>query len=110
MVRHRASSKEKLARAVLLRAVAAGLAAAALGAAGTANATCASISGVAAGTGCTRPATSFAIGHGPGTDDHAEGLFNVAIAVGTEPEASATRVGNSDHAVGNPADNGQVIR
>src|SRR5271167_1886601 len=82
MRQHRTISNNKLAGGVLLGAVASGLAAAALGGAGTANATCASISGIGNGNGCTSTPTSFAIGLGPNTTATASGLFDAAIANG----------------------------
>jgi hypothetical protein len=63
-----------------------------LGSAGVANASCASISGISAGTSggstCTSTATSFAVGLGNGTDAAASGLFDGSVAIGTGAEAS----------------------
>jgi len=73
-----AISKNKFAGGALLGAVASSLAAGA----GTAHATCASISGIGNGGGCTSTPTSFAIGIGPNTTASAQGLFTGAIAIG----------------------------
>ena len=73
-----------------LAAVASGaVAGAALSGAGTANATCASISGVGNGNGCTSTATSFALGLGNGTTATAAGTFSGAVAVGTNATAQS---------------------
>jgi hypothetical protein len=94
MGKHRAISTERRAGGLLLGAVASGaLAAAACGSAGTANATCASISGVGNGNGCTSAATSFAVGLGNNSTANAEGLFNGAVAVGDGSLAEAAGVG-----------------
>jgi len=57
-----------------------------LGSAGVANASCASISGISAGSSggstCTSTATSFAVGLGNGTDAAASGLFDGSVAIG----------------------------
>ena len=82
MGKHTSISNNKLAGGLLLGAVASSLAAAALGGAGTAGATCASIGGVSSGTGCTSTATSFAVGIGPNTTATASGLFDGAVANG----------------------------
>src|SRR5271167_539900 len=82
MAKHTAISRDRFAGGLLLGALAAGLAAAVLGAAGTASATCASINGVGNGNGCTSTATSFAVGLGPNTTANASGLFDGAVANG----------------------------
>jgi hypothetical protein len=86
MSQHRAKSKDKLAGDILLGAVASGLAAAALTCAGTASATCASISGIGnsttPGNFCTSTPTSFAVGLGNNVTAESNGLFSGAIAVG----------------------------
>jgi hypothetical protein len=82
MGRHRAISNNKLPGSVLVGAAASGLAVTALSSAGTANATCASISGIGNGGGCTSTPTSFAVGLGPSTTASASGLFSGAIANG----------------------------
>jgi hypothetical protein len=95
VAKHRSSSKspEKLAGGVLLGAVASGLATAALSSAGTANANCASISGVGNGPGqgggsCTSAPGSFAIGIGPNTTANATGIFDGAFAYGLDNGAT----------------------
>jgi hypothetical protein len=101
-------SKDKLAGGALLGAVASGLAAAALSCAGTANATCASISGIGNGPGigggsCNSSLTSFAVGLGTNAQASANGLFDSAIAIGDNSQV--TTVGNFDTgiAVGSPS-------
>jgi hypothetical protein len=96
------------------------MAAAALGVAGTASATCASISGIGDGGGCTSAPTSFAVGIGPNTTASAIGFFSGAVANGATngpldftdaetfgifdlaysggPNTSASAVGNANHA------------
>ena len=91
--------KNKVTGGVLLGAVASGLAAAALGGAGAASATCASISGLSAGSSggstCTSTPTSFAIGIGDNTTAIANGLFTGAIAVGDNGANDATRAAST---------------
>ena len=87
MITQQATTRDKLAGGLLLGAVASGLAAAALSGTGTAMASCASISGISTGSSggsvCTSTPTSFAIGVGDKTTAAATGLFNGAIAIGT---------------------------
>jgi len=71
------------------------LAVAALSGAGTANATCTSISGIATGNGCTSDAGSLAIGIGPGATASAQGS-SFALAMGNT--ATATADGTRDFA------------
>ncbi len=73
----------------MVSGLAAGLAAASLGGVGTANATCASISGIDIGTGCASSPLSFALALGPNRVASAEGLFTGAIAIGTNNVANA---------------------
>jgi hypothetical protein len=89
----------KLAGGVLLGAVASGFATTALWGAGSAEATCASISGINVGSGCTSTATSVAVGIGQGTTATAQGQFNTAFALGTN--ATATAQGQSNTAIAN---------
>ena len=64
--------------------------AASLGGVGTANATCASISGIInIGKGCTSSPLSFALALGPNRIASAEGLLTGAIAIGTNNVANA---------------------
>jgi hypothetical protein len=95
----------KLAGGLLVATLASSaLAAAALNpAGGVANATCASISGVGNGGGCTSTATSFAVGLGAGTQADAEGMFNGAFAVGPGSQAFAKGNFNAASAVGTQA-------
>lgn len=85
-------STNRLASGVLLGAVASGVAAAALGTAGTANAACASISGLGNTANCQSTPTSFAINLGDNTNfAQAKGLFTGAIVTnGTNNIASST--------------------
>lgn len=83
MTQHRAISRTKLAGGVVLGAVAFGLATTALGTAGSANATCASISGINNGHGCTSSPGSAAFGLGANATATADGgPLNLAVAVG----------------------------
>jgi hypothetical protein len=93
MVHHGVMAKGKLVGGKLVAAVASGaLAVGALSGAGSANATCLSISGLSWGSGCTSTPTSFAIGIGNAAIATANGLFNGAIAIGTG--VGAESVGN----------------
>lgn len=100
MGKHSAPPKHNPAGGALLAAAAAGAAAAALGSAGTANSTCASINGIGNGNGCSSTPTSFAIGIGDNTRAQATGQFTGAIAVGLTNGASdqtrAIAVGDGD--------------
>ena len=76
-------------RGAVVTGLAAGLAAASLGAVGTASATCIGLSGINIGEGCTTSLGSFALGLGDGTVATSEGFLNGAIATGTDTEAYA---------------------
>jgi hypothetical protein len=89
MGRHWTTSNDKLAGGVLLGTVASGLASAALSGAATATATCASIDGMNNGNGCTSTATSVAIGIGNGATATSSGMFDTAVADGTNSFAQA---------------------
>jgi hypothetical protein len=90
MGKHTAIKKDKLAGGVLLGAFASGaLAAASLSGAGAANATCASISGIGNGGGCTSTLGSAAIGLGPNATATTNGPFNTALAIGKNSNAIA---------------------
>jgi hypothetical protein len=103
MGKHRAISNNKVAGGVLLGAVASGaLAVASLGSAAPANATCASISGIGNGNGCTSTVGSVAIGLGPNATATTNGPFNTALAVGKNSNAIA---GNTPGDFGNLAVN-----
>lgn len=82
MTQRRPLTQRKLAGGVLLGAVTSALTAAALSGAGQANATCVSISGTTNGGGCSSTAGSVAIGLGRGATAKADGLGNLAVAVG----------------------------
>ena len=76
-------ARQKLAGGMLLSAAAAAATAAALsGGAGTANATCASISGFGNGGGCTSAPGGFAVGIGPNTTATASAPLSAAVANG----------------------------
>lgn len=79
--------------------VSATLAAAALGSAATANATCASFFGIGGGAQCSSSRTSIAIALGPGATANATGLFTVAIANGLGNSAGQTTVATADGSV-----------
>lgn len=98
-------NQQRIAGGLLLGALASGaLAVAALGTAGAANATCASFSGVNAGSGCTTANIGdTAIGLGPDTVVSASGGFNTSIAVGNEAFADSFGTGNSSLAFGTRA-------
>jgi hypothetical protein len=96
----RTGSMDKLAGGVLLSALASGLAVGALGGAGTANATCASISGVNVGGGCTSSATSFSVALGKNATASAQGTFSGAVAIGENAKARTTGVANFAGAFG----------
>jgi hypothetical protein len=92
---------DKLAGGVLLSALASGLAVGALGGAGTANATCASISGInVGGGGCTSTSTSFSVALGKNATASAQGTFSGAVAVGENATARTTGVANFAGAFG----------
>ena len=94
-------SRYRLGGGVLLGAVASGaLAVAALSSAGVANATCASISGVGNGNGCTTSGTSFAVGLGPNTAASAQGTLNGSIAAGNGAVAATQGTANLAVATG----------
>ena len=97
MGKHTAIKKDKLRGRLLLGAVASGLAATALGGAGTADATCASISGVGNSVDCTSTPGSFAVGLGSGATANSNGPFDGAVAVGNG--ATALTNGSFDTAL-----------
>jgi hypothetical protein len=68
--------------------------------AGAANATCASISGLSAGTGCQSTPTSIAVGLGNNATADSFGLLNTAVAVGDGASASSLGALNLAMAVG----------
>jgi len=91
--------KSRLKGGLLLGAAASGaLAVVSLGSAGTANATCASVSGIGNGNGCTSTPTSFALGVGTNATATANGLFNGAVAIGDNSTAAAGK-GNFNFAL-----------
>jgi hypothetical protein len=99
MGKHRAISKRSAGSVVVvLGAVASGLAAAAMSGAGTARATCASISGIGNSAECNSTPTSFAVGIGPNTFASANGLFTGAIAVGLNNGAADSTFAYSEGA------------
>jgi hypothetical protein len=102
MGQHRAISKEKLAGGVLLGAVVSGLAAVAVSAAGSANATCASISGIGNSANCQSSLGAFAVGLGSNTFASSNGLFSGAVANGLTNTGAqftvASSTGNLDFA------------
>jgi hypothetical protein len=69
-------------------------------AAGQANATCASISGMSTGSGCTSTLTSFAFGVGPGAAANSAGFLNTAVAVGKGANAESWGILNNAIAIG----------
>jgi hypothetical protein len=71
------------------------LAIGALSTAGTAGATCASISGVGNGGGCTSSPGSFAVGLGNGTSATSTGLMSGAVANGLTNTTGQTTTANS---------------
>ena len=81
---------------MLLGAVASALAAAALGGAGTANATCASINGIGNGGDCTSTIGSAAFALGPNAKATAIGLGNSAIVIGAGSTANAGKFAATD--------------
>src|SRR6476620_260178 len=97
--KHRAGGghdRARLAGGALLGAVASGaLAVGALGGAGTANATCASISGINNGAGCTISTASLAVGLGPNTTAIANGFFSTAVAIGLTNTGAQTTFAQS---------------
>jgi hypothetical protein len=98
MAEHTAISRGRLAGGLLGAAASGAVAVAAVSGAGAANATCASISGVSSGTGCTSTATSFAIGIGNNTTADASGMFSSALAIGDNATAQ-TQGGNFNVAI-----------
>ncbi len=96
MGKHGASSTQKIAGGVLLGAVASALAAATLGGAGTANATCASINGIGNGGGCESTPGSAVIALGPNAKATAKGLGNTAIVIGADSTANAGKSATTD--------------
>jgi hypothetical protein len=89
--------KNKLAsrplRGVAAAGLVSGVAAASMVGVPTASATCIGFSGIninfGDGGGCTSSLFGFALGLGPGTVATTQGLFNAAIAVGTDVTANA---------------------
>ncbi|HUL98075.1 MAG TPA: hypothetical protein VLU24_01290, partial [Mycobacterium sp.] len=71
---------------------------AAMSGAGTASATCASISGIGNSAECNSTPTSFAVGIGPNTFASANGLFTGAIAVGLNNGAADSTFAYSEGA------------
>ncbi len=111
MIQHRAISRARLTGRVVLSAVAFGLAVTALGTAGTASASCASLNGHGIGQGCESTPGSVAIGLGKDAKATSLGTGNVAIAVGnpgdsrfygtpTSTQAYANGTGNTSIALG----------
>jgi hypothetical protein len=82
MTQRRSVTQSKRAAGALLGALASVLAAAALTGASQANATCVSINGLNEGEGCSSTAGSAAIALGRGAMANADGLGNLAVAVG----------------------------
>ena len=78
----RATPRARLTGGVLLSAVAFGLAVTALGTAGSANATCASLNGHNSGQGCKSTVGSVSIGLGRDATADSAGAGSVAVAVG----------------------------
>ena len=101
-------SKDKrasgLRRGVVVSGLVSGLAAASLGGAATADATCLGIFGISINLGggghCSSSLFGFALGLGPGTTSTADGLFTAAIATGTDTEASSAGLGTLAYAGG----------
>ncbi len=88
MIDHTTDSKNKTVGALLAAAMASSaFAAAAVGYAPTANATCASFFGIGNSASCVSNLTSIAIAIGAGATADASGLFGAAIAVGTDSSA-----------------------
>ncbi|NTY61927.1 hypothetical protein [Mycolicibacterium sphagni] len=79
--------------------VSATFAAATLGSAAPANATCASFFGIGNSAQCTSSPTSIAIALGPGATAKATGLFTVAIANGLGNGAGQTTIATADGSV-----------
>jgi hypothetical protein len=100
MGRHRARSKERFAPGVLLGVVASGLAATAVGGAGTANASCASISGIGNSADCTSTPGSFAVGLGTGAKATSVGFFDGAVSNGNNAQSIAGGTGSFAYAGG----------
>lgn len=75
--------------AVALGVLTAGaLAAAAVGSAGGANATCASFFGIGNGGGCSSTLTSIAVAIGENAEAHAEGFLGAALTLGANSSAA----------------------
>ena len=107
----KAIPRARLTGGVVLSAVAFGLAVTALGTAGSANASCASLNGHGIGQGCESTPGSVAIGLGKDAKATSLGTGNVAIAVGnpgysrfygtpTQTQAYANGTGNTSVALG----------
>lgn len=106
MSQHRTNSgrKHRIGGGLLLGAVASGaLAVGALGSAGEAYATCASVSGVNNGNGCvTTVGPNIAVGIGDNTKATAAGFGNLAVSMGKNATTIAEGTGNVAIAVGAP--------
>jgi hypothetical protein len=101
MTAHIATPTQKAVSGFLAAAVAAcGFAAAALTPTPTANATCASFSGINFGSGCKSTVGGMAIAIGTGATATANGFFSTAIAVGTNISALVSGVFNLGVAAG----------
>lgn len=106
MGKHRNSSRARyrlVGAALPIAAVSGALAA--LGSAGTANASCISFSGIGNGNGCTTTNigdTAIVLGSGTAV---ASGGFNTSVAVGTYAYSEARGVFNTAIAVGDPGQN-----
>jgi hypothetical protein len=90
----RAISRGRLTGGAVLSAVAFGLAVIALGTAGSANASCASVNGHNIGQGCESTVGSVSVGLGRDARADSAGLGSVAIAVGNP---GYSRFYESDH-------------
>ena len=117
----RAIPRARLTGGVLLSAVAFGLAATALGTAGSANASCASLNGHSIGHGCTSTAGSASVALGRGARADSSGPGSVAVAVGnpgpnrfypvtvpSDPCASPTGIGSTSVALGDGSQAGSL--
>jgi hypothetical protein len=97
-------SSNKTVGGLLVAAVAAcSLAAMAVGPAPTANATCASFSGINLGSGCTSTFGGLAIAFGTGATATANGFLATGIALGTNATSSVHGTFNFGLAAGNNA-------
>lgn len=83
---HRSATRSAMVGAL----VTAGLAATGLGSPATANASCASFSGINIGSGCTSSLFGLAIGLGSGATADAAGLFSGSFSIGKNAEAIST--------------------